>query len=49
MSSYDIELNELEIIDDDKTQDNTQAIKESLNKIQSILNDIDERLRKIGA
>ena len=49
MSDYDINLNEIEVVDDIVTQDNNQSIKLALEKIQEILNDIDERLRKIGA
>ena len=49
MSDYDINLNEIEVVDDIVTQDNNQSIRLALEKIQEILNDIDERLRKIGA
>jgi len=49
VSDYDINLNEIEVVDDIVTQDNNQSIRLALEKIQEILNDIDERLRKIGA
>jgi len=49
VSDYDINLNEIEVVDDIVTQDNNQSIKLALEKIQEILNDINERLRKIGA
>jgi len=46
--SYDIELNELELVDDEKVKDNIQEIKETLLKIEEILNDIDARLTEGG-
>ena len=44
---YDIELNELRLDTDDKSRDNTESIRDSLNKIQIIISDIDNRLKAL--
>ena len=46
--SYDIELDNIVVEDNEKTRDNMRAISDSLEKIQELLNDIDRRL-KAGA
>jgi len=46
--SYDIELDNIIVEDNEKTRDNMRAISDSLEKIQELLNDIDRRL-KAGA
>jgi len=46
--SYDIELDNVLIEDNDKTRDNMRALSDSLEKIKEILNDIDTRLKEGG-
>jgi predicted DNA-binding protein YlxM (UPF0122 family) len=46
--SYDIELDEIRLEENEITRDNVEAIHESLRKIQELLNDINARLKAGG-
>jgi len=47
VNNYDIELNDIRFDLDQKSRDNAESIRDSLEKIQLILNDIDSRLKAL--
>jgi hypothetical protein len=46
--SYDIEYDKPRVEEDEITRDNIDAIRRAMEKIEEILNDIDERLKQGG-
>ena len=47
MIDTNIELDELRLEENDVSRDNIEAVRRSLEKIQLILNDIDQRLKAL--
>lgn len=46
--SYDVEYDQPRVEESEITRDNVDAIRRAIEKIEEILNDIDERLKQGG-